>query len=263
MWNSYVLCPPCIHGGLNVRNRFQCQKTYRGIYFITVKRFVFKLALYILSGVIVNVAVAWACVLLINMPKQNSSATILSVPTGKWYVSLRNTFGTTYIISSRDKITWSESTPAQSAEQVIPSWAYILMTPTEQYNNGGPAILEVREVAGRGWPIRTLWNEVSRSVGPRTGFPYEQSLDGIPIPRWLRPLDTIIIIFPIHPIWRGFVINTIFYGALLWLLTLGPLSARRMIRHQCGRCIKCGYDLRGNSEGGCPECGWGRVEVKA
>ena len=65
---------------------------------------------------------------------------------------------------------------------------------------------------------------------------------------------------PIKPIWSGFAINTIFYGAILWLLSLGPSATGRLIRRKRGRCIKCGYNLRGTSGGGCPECGWRREE---
>ena len=65
---------------------------------------------------------------------------------------------------------------------------------------------------------------------------------------------------PLRLLWPGFAINTIFYAAILWLLTLGPFNVRRFIRRKRGRCIKCGYDLRGHSRtnsGGevCPECG--------
>ena len=63
---------------------------------------------------------------------------------------------------------------------------------------------------------------------------------------------------PFRPVWPGFPINTLFYATLLWLVTLGPFAARRVIRRKRGRCIKCGYDLRGTSGGGgeaCPECG--------
>ena len=28
-----------------------------------------------------------------------------------------------------------------------------------------------------------------------------------------------------------------------------------------GRCPKCAYDLRGDTDEGCPECGWGREKV--
>ncbi len=63
---------------------------------------------------------------------------------------------------------------------------------------------------------------------------------------------------PLRPIWPGFAINTILYAAILWLLALGPFTARRMIRRKRGRCIKCGYNLRGDFSAGCPECGWRR-----
>ena len=63
------------------------------------------------------------------------------------------------------------------------------------------------------------------------------------------------LVFAWRPIWPGFAINTIFYATILWLLTLGPFTARRMIRRKRGHCIKCGYDLRGTSGGVCPECG--------
>ena len=83
----------------------------------------------------------------------------------------------------------------------------------------------------------------------------------------LRALSILMQIqfLPLHPIWPGFAINTIFYAVILWLLTLGPFTARRMIRRKRGRCIKCGYDLRGNfgGGGGCPECGWRREEYSS
>ena len=63
---------------------------------------------------------------------------------------------------------------------------------------------------------------------------------------------------PLRPLWRGFAINTVFYGVLLWMLWLSPFAARRLIRRKRGHCIKCGYDLRGTSGGVCPECGWRR-----
>ncbi len=67
---------------------------------------------------------------------------------------------------------------------------------------------------------------------------------------------------PLRPMWPGFAINTIFYAAILWGLTLGPFTAcritRRIVRRRRGHCIKCGYDLRGEFESGCSECGLGR-----
>ena len=65
---------------------------------------------------------------------------------------------------------------------------------------------------------------------------------------------------PYRPIWPGFAANTVFYAALFWL-PFAPFALRRMIRRHRGLCLKCGYDLRGSTEG-CPECGWEREEVK-
>ena len=58
----------------------------------------------------------------------------------------------------------------------------------------------------------------------------------------------------ILPIWPGLAINTVFYAALLWIVTLGPGTARRFIRDKPGLCIKSGYDLRGGEAKGGREC---------
>ena len=62
-------------------------------------------------------------------------------------------------------------------------------------------------------------------------------------------------LLPLRPIWPGFAINTVFYASILWLFTLGPFTARRMIRRKRGLCTKCGYDLRNVEHEKCPECG--------
>lgn len=220
-----------------------------------MKRSLFKLALFLLLlGAIVNVAVAWGCVLWIDRPQQNSNAIFLKSTDGDWFVSIRNAFGTTQIHSGRKKWSWSEFSSPLPDEQVIPKWAYILKTPTEGYENGIYGTWESRQVDGRGWPMLTVWSETSRCVGRGSTIPCEQNLEGIPIPKPLWP-NISIRKFPNNPIWRGFIINTIFYATLIWLLTLGPFTARRMIRRKCNHCIKCGYDLRGAEHEVCPECG--------
>ncbi len=65
---------------------------------------------------------------------------------------------------------------------------------------------------------------------------------------------------PLRPIWPGFAVNTAFYAVILWLLLRGPFALRRYVRWKRGHCIKCGYDLRGKFDAGCPECGWNRVD---
>ncbi len=60
---------------------------------------------------------------------------------------------------------------------------------------------------------------------------------------------------PLRLLWLGFAINTAFYAVLLLMLWLSPFFVRRVIRRKRGRCIKCGYDLRGAAHEACPECG--------
>ena len=60
-------------------------------------------------------------------------------------------------------------------------------------------------------------------------------------------------------------------GPLLGIFITGPLGfllgtlagaireiAQSAKSNRRGHCIKCGYDLRGDFSGGCPECGWQR-----
>lgn len=46
------------------------------------------------------------------------------------------------------------------------------------------------------------------------------------------------------PLWIPFVL-TVLPSIIMW----------RRNRHRSGRCIKCGYNLAGNTSGVCPECG--------
>lgn len=72
----------------------------------------------------------------------------------------------------------------------------------------------------------------------------------------IKPIN----VLPLRPVWPGFAINTGLYAiALLALYCLWWLL-RRSYRLLIGRCLRCGYDLRGNPNSGCSECGWKRVD---
>jgi hypothetical protein len=67
-------------------------------------------------------------------------------------------------------------------------------------------------------------------------------------------------VVPTGVIWFGFAINTVFYGAVLWMLFAAPFALRKWRRVRRGLCPKCGYDLRGGRNrpidaAVCPECG--------
>ncbi|MBL1217827.1 MAG: hypothetical protein D8M59_10065 [Planctomycetes bacterium] len=63
---------------------------------------------------------------------------------------------------------------------------------------------------------------------------------------------------PLLPCWIGLVGDTATYGAVLFCLINGLLYLSRRIRQARGLCPTCAYDLRGQIDTGCPECGWGR-----
>jgi hypothetical protein len=70
-----------------------------------------------------------------------------------------------------------------------------------------------------------------------------------------------------HPIWPGFVIDTLFYAAIWGGVWFGFVGGKRFIRTKRGRCPRCGYDLRGGvrveppaTSPGCPERGWNRAQ---
>ena len=66
---------------------------------------------------------------------------------------------------------------------------------------------------------------------------------------------------PLRPIWMGMITNTIFYAALCMAMLIAPGMVRRRWRRRRGRCAACGYDLRGQIEARCPECGAGDMRV--
>ena len=105
------------------------------------------------------------------------------------------------------------------------------------------------EIVELGWPMRCLagegWTERHGFVTP------PQVTSGL------------LVVFgygwPNRVLWFGMVINELFYVSLIVSAYCTWRYGRRAIRRRRGCCPRCAYDLRGNSEGGCPECGWKRT----
>ncbi|MCK4873482.1 MAG: hypothetical protein KAS72_12210 [Phycisphaerales bacterium] len=111
-----------------------------------------------------------------------------------------------------------------------------------------------------GWPFHCLMGQRHRvHKGPRiNSFWLEDamatsSLSWVPA-KWRRPSDFI----PLRPLWVGLVADSVCYGLLFFLAFLGGKHGRRFARRKRGRCPLCAYDLRGELDAGCPECGWNR-----
>ena len=200
-----------------------------------MKRWLAKLVVFLLLGAIVNVAVAWGC--------------------AKWSYLLD-------IITLPETPVTTFAPSAWRLDNVPKSWPD---KPTHAFTRH------------TGW---FLFTDQMRSLDDETIFRLAEFRFGVPTKSlacyelvvlqsgtWTNSWRYGIARFgadyplPLRPIWPEFAINTIFYAAILWLLTLGPFTARRMIRRKHGRCINCGYDLRGDFSAGWPECGWRREAV--
>lgn len=121
------------------------------------------------------------------------------------------------------------------------------------YCQGGPAAFQGLGSEDQG-PIVTdqmardngLWVP---SLGERMSGPAYLRLAGLIGNR--RPM-------PVTPIWRGMLIDSLFWGGVLVFAVEVPRLVRRERRRRRNACLACGYSLAGLTS--CPECGSGRQE---
>jgi hypothetical protein len=90
---------------------------------------------------------------------------------------------------------------------------------------------------------------------PRLQSPPTSRIRGIQVhapPQWY--LDGTVL--PTVPLWPGFLVDTAFWGGaafVVWSVRGGAGFVRRGVRRRRGRCVRCGYELKGLAV--CPECG--------
>ncbi len=83
------------------------------------------------------------------------------------------------------------------------------------------------------------------------------------LPGRAKSLANGAIVVPYHPMLRGFVLDTLIFGAMIFVpIAVAPL-ARYWWRRRSGRCPECGYSLESLPIQGCPECGWHRADKPA
>ncbi len=219
-----------------------------------MRRRIIIVAIFLLAGAVVNVAVAWGCAMW-SSPGPEPQPTLGKRPTvdeGLWWKGL------------------APEGAARRAEYASRLHGLgidvITLTGRRELSRDGRG--GIRYAADRattvrcGWPFRSTVG-VRWDIGPyamlfnrgvTTTSRAADALDGafrFNRPAWLG--GNSLRLFPLRPVWLGFAVNTILYAAILWLLICGPFVLRRFIRVKRGRCPACAYPT-GQSDT-CSECG--------
>ncbi len=208
------------------------------------------IAICLLLGAVVNVAVAWGCAILAELPSPLSPTDTdepqwpRNVP-AHWPPIRNDLEGTAFGLHVH-----------QSGANLVPD------------DNGSVARSESywSYVYRVGWPILTLqWGIWSEAQLSPDGSKITERFDGHPPDTaWhvgLKPPDLLIPQpndqwkrLPIRPAtWLGLSTNTLFYAAILWLLIGGLFVLRRFLRLRRGLCPKCAYPMGESAV--CTECG--------
>lgn len=104
-----------------------------------------------------------------------------------------------------------------------------------------------------GWPCRAFWGwyVLDRSTQPRERT---HGILEVVLPKFRSRFNANYEI-PYLPLWRGLILNTLFYAVIWCALLALPRVIRRTRRARKGLCRSCGYDMRGLINTPCPECG--------
>ena len=209
---------------------------------------------FLLLGAVVNVAVAWSCSIFVDVHSVDRQCV---GDVFGWGFDVWRTAGATRIHCNEFVMCavgagYDAPPPVPDS---VPWWG-----PTDfgQFRRNGRYIGPPMEDA-RGWPLLSMWCEYEYVWPPgawRTNI--EHGAMSVPMTRAGRGRRPITMGLPLRPIWHGFLANSAFYAVLLYSLTGAPFTVRQSRRRRRGRCLSCGYDLRGRPSQGCPECGWRR-----
>ena len=222
-----------------------------------MKRWFAKIVVFLLLGAIINLGVAWLC----SVQSLESKLTAIEYRKVQAYgvpwscIFLRRFGFDRILLESR-----MYGSPAADPS-TLPT--YIVVPPISDEE------LVDKHYVVAGWPRRSFYGVAV--VTQQMGSDNIRNVEDPDYPiTWQGAIaisdgssDAIVRrVLPLRPLWTGLLTDTLFYAAILWFVAFGPFVVRRYLRNKQGRCIKCGYDLRGTSGGrgggGCPECGWRR-----
>ena len=224
-----------------------------------VKRRLLIIAIFLLAGAVVNVAVAWGCAAFID-PTADPNEIVASRTTGHrtWELLRFQVPGVTFFWSTHGWMAEPLDFPPHgpSPESLLPSWSDLAAPTTPDFlaavdSTVDDLILERRYVYCSGWPLRNLWCdsyqvETRESIISQGGGGYIETS----FAPWRGFISRRL---PLRLVWSRFAVNTLVYAGLLWLLIPGPFALRRFLRVRRGLCPKCAYPMGESAV--CTECG--------
>jgi hypothetical protein len=221
------------------------------------KQLLRKLGVFLLLGVVVNVAVAWTAVLACRPAARYISRTVIETqPFLMRSVDTQAFRGVR--IAMEESLTLDQTNTRIETKNcdLFAGWPCDGLSWERRWQ---------RRIPYEGGERTSLWLQPSESL--RTGIELSwRKARGLPDPllrlhRRPSAKPEAISAVPIIPLWPGFAINTIFYAAMLWLLWVGPGKIRRFVRIRGHRCPACGYIIApgtaaaSGAGGPCSECG--------
>ena len=195
--------------------------------------------IFFLLGAIINIAVAWSCVLYVP----------IVLPNFVFEENIKDRLPE-YVVVRSDLFDFKWGVVKNRGRML-----YMIMG-TEDHSNNTYNIYIVAPLyvqCKAGWPMYSL--DGSRFM---TSSGLEQSFLLV-VPGSFSDIVEYHYL-PLKPLWLGFVINTGFFGGILWLLICGPFVLRRHRRHKRNQCVACGYP-KGESDI-CSECGKSFIRKK-
>ena len=203
-----------------------------------MKRRLLIIAVFLLLGAVVNVAVAWGCEMWAPVPP--TPAGIPIEEGSDW--------------PRRVDAEW----PAPQMHETVSSWGltwlltYSPIVPPRALIQG-ETINYGQTILQSGWPVRALEYEVRLVQRHKSPDETTWIANAGLVPSDLVPSDHRFRRLPIRPVWPGFAVNTVFHAVTTWLLICGPFVLRRFLRVRRGLCPKCAYPMGESSV--CTECG--------
>ena len=219
-----------------------------------MKRRLLIIAIFLLVGAVVNVAVAWGVIARARWAQMTPSLDQTGHP---WPVTVpelwppadglitRRSVGLvvrSWHTSERREIRgvttlrWSKHFVVRIAESGLPFSTLRWQNPPAPESVVGTDVHHHLRFGRHPTPTLTLWTRGIRIP------------DGVPGFR-----ERYWKVLPVQPIWPGFAVNTLLYATLLWLLIPGPFALRRLLRVRRGLCPECAYPIGESSV--CTECG--------